>query len=87
MPLSKQIPKCLFEVAPKRFIRNSPIAVSVLLFFAVQSPPALATDADAFIATEVGNPLFVSPHSKPIAINENLVYVTNTPSDTVDVMT
>ena len=86
MPLSKQIPKCLFEVARKRFIRNSLIAVSVLLLFTVQSPSALATDEDAFIATEVGNPLFVSPHSKPIAINENLVYVTNTPSDTVDVI-
>jgi hypothetical protein len=35
---------------------------------------------------KVGYPLMESPHSNPIAINGNFVYVTNTPSSTVDVI-
>ena len=34
----------------------------------------------------VGHPTFMSPHSGPIAKNGNLVFVTNTPADTVDVI-
>ncbi|HKJ16036.1 MAG TPA: hypothetical protein VJ984_01640 [Xanthomonadales bacterium] len=37
-------------------------------------------------ATEVGHPTFMSPHSRPIARNGDHVFVTNTPSDTVDVI-
>ncbi|MCH2337357.1 MAG: hypothetical protein MK316_08860 [Pseudomonadales bacterium] len=36
--------------------------------------------------TNVGHPVFASPHTKPIVINGSYVYVTNTPSDTVDVV-
>ena len=35
---------------------------------------------------EVGHPLFVSPHAKPIAVSGDHVFVVNTPSDTVDVI-
>ena len=35
---------------------------------------------------EVGHPTFVSPHASPIAISGRLVFVANTPSDTVDVI-
>lgn len=35
---------------------------------------------------KVGYPLLESPHSNPIAVNDGLVYVTNTPSGTVDVI-
>ncbi|MYF29911.1 MAG: hypothetical protein F4029_04595 [Gammaproteobacteria bacterium] len=34
----------------------------------------------------IGHPVFASPHSKPIAAVGDFVYVTNTPSDTVDVI-
>jgi YVTN family beta-propeller protein len=34
----------------------------------------------------VGHPTFVSPHASPIAIADGLVFVVNTPSDTVDVI-
>lgn len=34
----------------------------------------------------VGHPTFVSPHTKPIAVHENRVFVVNTPSDTLDVI-
>ncbi|MFQ5610044.1 MAG: YncE family protein, partial [Woeseiaceae bacterium] len=34
----------------------------------------------------MGHPTFLSPHSKPIAINGNQVFVVNTPADTVDVI-
>lgn len=37
-------------------------------------------------AEAVGHPTFISPHSKPIAKNGDLVYVANTPADTVDVI-
>lgn len=35
---------------------------------------------------EVGHPTFVSPHTTPIAVNGDLVFVANTPSDTLDVI-
>jgi DNA-binding beta-propeller fold protein YncE len=34
----------------------------------------------------VGHPSMESPHANPIAVNGNYVYVTNTPSGTVDVI-
>ena len=36
--------------------------------------------------TNIGHPVFASPHAKPIVINGSYAYVTNTPSDTVDVV-
>ena len=39
-----------------------------------------------FEPTQIGHPIFASPHASPIAINNNLVFVTNTPADTVDVI-
>ena len=35
---------------------------------------------------DTGHPTFVSPHSEPIAVHENFVFVANTPSDTLDVI-
>ncbi|NOR20155.1 MAG: hypothetical protein GQ538_08735 [Xanthomonadales bacterium] len=37
-------------------------------------------------ANDIGHPNFLSPHSAPIAINGNHLYVVNTPADTVDVI-
>jgi len=34
----------------------------------------------------IGHPVFASPHSRPIAVLGDFVYVANTPSDTVDVI-
>ena len=39
-----------------------------------------------FEPTQIGHPSFVSPHASPISVNNNLVFVANTPSDTVDVI-
>lgn len=39
-----------------------------------------------FEPTQIGHPSFVSPHASPIAVNNNLVFVVNTPADTVDVI-
>ncbi len=36
--------------------------------------------------SEAGHPSFLSPHASPIAVSSGLVYVTNTPADTVDVI-
>ena len=35
---------------------------------------------------QVGHPTFVSPHASPIRLLDQLVFVVNTPSDTVDVI-
>ena len=34
----------------------------------------------------VGHPSFMSPHASPIAVHRNLVFVVNTPADTLDVI-
>jgi YVTN family beta-propeller protein len=36
--------------------------------------------------TKVGNPSFLSPHSNPIALHRDHLFVVNTPADTVDVI-
>ena len=41
---------------------------------------------DATSSSNVGHPTFASPHANPIVINGSYVYVTNTPSDTIDVI-
>ena len=35
---------------------------------------------------KVGNPSFLSPHARPIVAHDAMVYVVNTPADTVDVI-
>ena len=37
-------------------------------------------------AADIGHPTFVSPHTNPIAVHNNHVYVVNTPSGTLDVI-
>ncbi|MDA1017111.1 MAG: ankyrin repeat domain-containing protein [Planctomycetota bacterium] len=51
----------------------------------IQPAKALKQTAAAS-TTEVGHPTFVSPHAAPIAASGGLVFVVNTPSDTVDVI-
>jgi len=46
-------------------------------------PPPSGTVQDPIVA---GHPGFMSPHSSPIAINGDRVFVVNTPADTVDVI-
>ncbi|MEC8941887.1 MAG: hypothetical protein VYC95_04090, partial [Verrucomicrobiota bacterium] len=45
----------------------------------------LATAAPSKSAA-VGHPSFLSPHARPVALNGEHVFVTNTPADTVDVI-
>ena len=47
---------------------------------------AHASETDPSQATEVGHPTLVSPHASPIDLVGNLVFVVNTPADTVDVI-
>lgn len=52
------------------------------------SPPVSAAESSPSPRqpVAVGHPTFVSPHSSPIVINGDRVFVVNTPSDTVDVI-
>ena len=47
---------------------------------------AHASNAVSSKMQKVGHPTFVSPHASPIRLNGQLVFVVNTPSDTVDVI-
>lgn len=47
------------------------------------TPTALASQ---LTPTAIGHPAFLSPHSKPIAVTGGLVFVANTPADTVEVI-
>ena len=47
---------------------------------------AHASETDASPMAQVGHPTFVSPHASPIRVVGNLVFVVNTPADTVDVI-
>ena len=38
------------------------------------------------LPADVGHPSFMSPHAAPIAVRDGLVFVVNTPADTVDVI-
>ncbi len=40
----------------------------------------------AAVAAKVGHPSFLSPHSMPVLINGDYVFVANTPADTIDVI-
>jgi len=51
------------------------------------SPPTLASSRPLapVLSPAVGAPMMMSPHSNPIAINEGMVFVANTPANTLDV--
>ena len=49
------------------------------------SPPPPVSDVPQE-PLEVGHPTFLSPHSAPIAVSGSLVFVVNTPKDTLDVI-
>ncbi len=65
---------------------------SVVLFLAAamlnQPKPKAAVESDKVppAPVQVGHPTFVSPHASPIAVCNELVFVVNTPADTVDVI-
>lgn len=81
---------------PHSFLRRLfPVALCFLSGFVA---PVLAQDVDdedatndvfgiqAPISDQDGHPTFASPHFNPLAIHNDLVYVVNTPADTLDVI-
>ena len=80
--------KRAFAAKSKYSIQAALFRVSLAIWLSAVAPLTHANDDDdtVFAATPIGNPMFVSPHSKPIVINAGKVYVTNTPADTVDVI-
>ena len=48
--------------------------------------PSLALGSDGAELQAVGHPTFASPHSNPIAVSGDHVFVVNTPADSVDVI-
>ena len=52
----------------------------------VLTDAAHASETDSSPMAQVGHPTFVSPHASPIRVVGNLVFVVNTPADTVDVI-
>ncbi|MEE2967293.1 MAG: hypothetical protein VX646_05385, partial [Verrucomicrobiota bacterium] len=67
------------------------VGTSILLGWLMQSSakPIKASDPEASTpkpAAKIGYPSLMSPHSSPIALHENRLFVANTPSDTVDVI-
>ncbi len=86
------------KLISRPFLTLSSIAVvaALLLLPAGQPPAGIAMGPDVKTASAgnpeppefqvVGHPTFVSPHTNPIAISVNRVFVVNTPADTVDVI-
>ena len=76
------------------FFRLAPgislLAVLASVITPVEGQQQVASQSENFLGqfepTQIGHPSFVSPHASPIAVNNNLVFVANTPSDTVDVI-
>ena len=66
------------------------LAVLASVITPVEGQQQVASQSENFLGqfepTQIGHPSFVSPHASPIAVNNNLVFVANTPSDTVDVI-
>ena len=67
------------------------ISTSIISGWFVQSAAKPAKASGVVLGTpktpaKIGYPSFMSPHSSPIALNENRLFVVNTPSDTVDVI-
>jgi len=59
--------------------------IGLLLVFGNATPEPGRTGKPPPPAT-VGHPSFLSPHFRPIAFHRNLVFVANTPADTVDII-
>ena len=66
------------------------LAVLASVITSVEGQQRLESQSENFLGqfepTRIGHPSFVSPHASPIAVNNNLVFVANTPADTVDVI-
>jgi YVTN family beta-propeller protein len=60
------------------------ICAAIALF--VTPASASEPDSQPRLPVAVGHPTFVSPHASPIALSGGLVFVVNTPSDTVDII-
>jgi len=60
------------------------VFICLLMALLVPSQAVLASQGQ--YAVDVGHPTFVSPHTTPIAVHEQLVFVVNTPGDTLDVI-
>ena len=76
------------KVAPKK-LRSEKDLVFAQLVSDSKSTAALTSETKGLSKkknTAVGHPTFVSPHARPIAIQNNRIFVVNTPSDTVDVI-
>lgn len=73
-----------------RFASVSALGAFVIAAWLGSQPTARSTTeappATAWKPQQVGHPTFVSPHSAPIAISNGLVFVANTPADTLDVI-
>ena len=63
-----------------------PALLLIFTWWAADAARAQNADPQPSIASNVGHPVFASPHSKPIVVNRSFVYVANTPADTVDVI-
>ena len=73
------------------FVAITVIFVSVALTTSSNEGSEESTDEDPLgiqlaMSDDVGHPTFSSPHFNPIAILNDLVYVTNTPADTLDII-
>ena len=66
------------------------LAVLASVITSVEGQQRVESQSENFLRqfepTQIGHPSFVSPHASPIAVNNNLVFVANTPADTVDVI-
>ncbi len=81
------------QTPPRRTSRIGLLASPMAIVFVCSlfvSASITATDTDYGIQLEVsddlGHPTFVSPHTEPITMIDDLVYAVNTPADTVDVI-
>ena len=74
------------------FVLFCALAVCSLIYHSRQtsdvvgSQMAHASNAVSSTMQQVGHPTFVSPHASPIRLIDDLVFVVNTPSYTVDVL-
>ncbi|MEE2808876.1 MAG: ankyrin repeat domain-containing protein [Verrucomicrobiota bacterium] len=70
----------------------SMIGTSILLGWLMQSTAKTIKESSNLKAntpkppSKIGYPSLMSPHSSPIALHENRLFIANTPSDTVDVI-
>ena len=62
------------------------LSVILVALAALPSSHATGSTQSPVEQREVGYPSFVSPHTSPIAISEQRVFVANTPADTLDVI-